>query len=94
MLFLVAGILKAGVDDRLVALHNEFSEHLAQPFRKIALAGLLRGKNGERKGYLALIEAENFEDAESYLQQSPFYQDELYERVEVAQFSPEVGYVE
>jgi uncharacterized protein YciI len=94
MQYLVAGILKEGAEGQLLALHGEFNEHLAQPYRKIALAGALRGKDGKRKGYLAIIEAENFEDAEAWLNQSPFYTNDLYERVEVAEFAPEVGYVE
>jgi uncharacterized protein YciI len=94
MQYLVAGILKPGAEGELLALHNEFNEHLAQPYRKIALAGALRGKDGKRKGYLAIIEAESFEDAEAWLNQSPFYENDLYERVEVAEFAPEVGYVE
>jgi uncharacterized protein YciI len=94
MLYLVAGTLKAGTDDRILALHNEFNEHLAQPFRKISLAGVLRAKDGSRRGYLAFVEAESFDDAEAYLKQSPFYQNDLYERVEVAEFLPEVGFLE
>ena len=91
MLFLIAGILKPGSEDRLLALHDEFNEHLGQPFRKIALFGALRDKDGSRKGYLAFIEAKDLADAEAYLHQSPFYENDLYERVEVAQFEPEVG---
>jgi uncharacterized protein YciI len=94
MQFLIAGILKPGVEDRLLALHDEFNEHLAQPYRTIALAGALRGKDGKRKGYLAIIDADTFEEAEEWLKQSPFYANDLYERVEVAEFAPEVGYVE
>ena len=94
MQFLIAGILKPGVEDQMLALHDEFNEHLAQPYRKIALAGALRGKDGKRRGYLAIIEANTFEDAEAWLDQSPFYANDLYERVEVAEFAPEVGYVE
>lgn len=93
MLYLLAGILKPCSDDQLIALRNEWNEHLSQPFPKISLFGLLRGKDGMRKGYLALIEAETFEDAETFLKQGPFYQDGLYERVEVAEFIPQVGEV-
>jgi uncharacterized protein YciI len=91
MQFLVAGILKQGVEQQLLDLHNEFNEHLAQPFPKISVAGVLRDKDGQRIGYLAFIEAEHFEDAEAYLRQSPFYQHGLYESVHVAEFNPEVG---
>jgi uncharacterized protein YciI len=92
MLFLVAGILKSGVEERLLELHNEFNEQLSQS--EIKLAGLLRDKDGRRKGYLALLEAKDFEGAESFLRRSPIYQNDLYERVEVAEFNPEVGFVE
>jgi uncharacterized protein YciI len=94
MQFLIAGILKPDMEDRMLALHTEFNEHLAQPYRTIALAGALRGKDGKRKGYLAIIEAQTFADAEAWLEQSPFYANDLYERVEVAEFAAEVGYVE
>ena len=91
MQYLVAGILKPGNNDKLVALHDEFNDHIGQASDRIALFGLLRDKSGQRSGYLAFIEADNFDDAERFLQQSPFYQNELYERVEVAEFTPEVG---
>ena len=94
MLFLVAGILKPGSADQVLALQGKFNEHLAQPLRRIALAGALRDEDGERIGYLAFVEARNFTDAETYLHQSPFYQSELYERVLVAEFNPQVGWLE
>lgn len=91
MQYLVAGILKPGNNDRLVALHDAFNDHIGQASEKISLFGLLRDKSGQRSGYLAFIEAANFDEAERFLKQSPFYQNELYERVEVAEFTPEVG---
>lgn len=93
MQYLLAGILKPGSDDQLIALRNEWNEHLSQPFRKISLFGLLRGRDGMRKGYLALIEADSFDDAEAFLKEGPFYQDGLYERVEVAEFISQIGEV-
>ncbi len=92
MLFLVAGILKPNVEDRLLEFHTEFNEHLSQS--AIRLAGLLRDRDGHRKGYLAFLEAKDFDEAESFLGQSPFYKNDLYERVEVAEFNPEVGILE
>lgn len=91
MQYLVAGILKPGNNDKLVALHDEFNDHIGQSSGRISLFGLLRDKSGQRSGYLAFIEAENFDDAERFLHQSPFYQNDLYDRVEVAEFTPEVG---
>ena len=94
MQYLVAGILNPGNNDRLVALHDEFNDHLGQAADRISLFGLLRDKSGQRSGYLAFIEADSFDEAENFLKQSPFYQNDLYERVEVAEFTPEVGTVE
>lgn len=94
MLFVVAGILKPNVEERMMSLRDEWSEHLSQPFRRISLAGLMRDKDGKRQGYLIFFEAENFEDAQAYLHQSPFYRDGLYERVDVAEFNAQIGYVE
>lgn len=91
MQYLVAGILKPGSEERLVALRNEFNEHLSQQPEKVSLFGLLRDKEGRRTGYLAFINADSFREAEVFLEQSPFFQDDLYERVEVAEFLPEVG---
>lgn len=94
MQYLVAGILKPGSDDRLMALHDEFNEHLGQSSGRISLFGLLRDRTGQRSGYLAFIDAKDFDEAEAFLKQSPFYENDLYERVEVAEFTPEVGVLE
>jgi uncharacterized protein YciI len=91
MHYLVAGILKPGSDQKLMALHDEFNDHLGQSSHKISLFGLLRSRDGKRAGYLAFIKAKDFDDAEAFLKESPFYENDLYERVEVAEFTPEVG---
>ena len=91
MHYLVEGILKPGSEEQLLKLHDEFNDHVGQAAQKISLFGLLRGKDGRRKGYLAFITADSFEEADAFLKQSPFFQNHLYERVEVAEFSPEVG---
>ena len=94
MLFLIAGVLKQGSEPRMIELRNEWNEHLSQPNRRISLFGALRDREGRRAGYLALLDADGFDDAESFLKQSPFYQNDLYERVEVAEFIPQMGAVE
>ena len=91
MNYLIAGILKTGSDEGLVALHNDFNEHLSDATSKLSLFGLLRDKEGRRRGYLAFIEANSFDEAEAFLESSPYFQNDLYERVEVAEFTPEVG---
>lgn len=91
MHYLVAGILKPGSEQQLLALRDEFNDHLGQSSHKISMFGLLRSKDGKRAGYLAFINANDFDDAEAFLKDSPFYQNDLYDRVEVAAFTPEVG---
>jgi uncharacterized protein YciI len=94
MHYLVAGILKPGSNDQLLILRDEFNDHLGQASDRIELFGLLRDKTGERAGYLAILKGESFEEAEAFLKQSPFFENDLYERVEVAEFTPEVGELE
>jgi uncharacterized protein YciI len=94
MLFVVAGVLKPDVEERMISLRDEWSEHLSQPFRRISLAGLMRNREGKRQGYLIFFEAEDFDEAQAYLDQSPFYQNNLYERVDVAEFNAQIGDVE
>ena len=91
MLFLIAGVLKPGSEPRMIELRNEWNEHLSQSNRLVSLFGALRDREGRRAGYLALLDADSFDDAESYLKESPFYQNDLYDRVEVAEFQPQVG---
>lgn len=93
MLFLVTGIFKPGVEERLLELRDEWNERLSQPESQISLFGVLRDEKGERIGYLAMIEVKDYAEAKAFLDLSPFYQNDLYERVEVAQFDAEVGSV-
>jgi uncharacterized protein YciI len=91
MQYLVAGIFKPGAGDQAINFHDEFNDHIGQAAGNIRLFGLLRDKSGKRSGYLAFIDADSFDQTEDFLKQSPFYQNQLYERVEVAEFTPEVG---
>ena len=93
MLFMIQGILKPGSEDQLLALHNEFNEHLAQPFPNLVAAGVLRDSQGKRRGYLGFIQGDSFDAAQRYLRDSPFFQEGLYERVDVFEYNVEVGKV-
>ena len=66
MQFLVAGTLKPDIEEQMLALHDEFNEHLAQPYRTIALAGALRGKTEAERLY-GHYRGRDFEDAEAWL---------------------------
>jgi uncharacterized protein YciI len=91
MQYLVAGILKAGSEAALQEQAAAFNEHLAQPFRRISLAAALRDEHGKRKGYVVVVEADSYADAEAYLHQSPHYIAGLYERVDVAELDVQLG---
>jgi uncharacterized protein YciI len=93
MLFMVVGYLRAGSDAQLVEFRDEFNEHLSQRSPNIASAGVLRDKEARRRGYLAFVEADRIEDAELFLQRSPFLQEDLYERVDVLRYDVEIGNV-
>jgi uncharacterized protein YciI len=93
MLFMVAGYLKPDAEPKLINFREEFNQHLSQPFRPLAAAGALRDRDGKRRGYMAFLEADSIEEAERYLHQSPFYQERLYERVEVFEYRLEIGQI-
>ena len=91
MLFMVAGYLKADAEPQLINFRNEFSEHLSQPFRPLAAAGALRDRDGKRRGYMAFLEADSIDDAERFLNESPYFQEHLYEHVDVFEYQLELG---
>lgn len=90
MLFALIGFLKPGVEERLPS-SDAVNEHLSQPFRRTRLAGFLCREDQSRSGLLMFVEADSFAAAEAHLHQSPFFKADLYDRVEVAEYSIEVG---
>jgi uncharacterized protein YciI len=91
MLFMVAGYLKPEAEEQLINFRNEFNEHLAQ--QPLVAAGVLRDRNGKRRGYMGFIEAEDIAEAERYLNLSPYFEEGLYDHVEVFRYELEVGQV-
>jgi uncharacterized protein YciI len=91
MLFAIIAMLKPDAEAKLADLHDAFNEHLSQPFRRIRLAGRLCDPDRRLTGYLALVEAESADQAEAWLKQSPIFQAQLYESVNVGEYSIEVG---
>jgi uncharacterized protein YciI len=57
----------------------------------IRLAGPLRNAKGEQTGFMALVEAQSFAEADDFVKSSPNLKAGLYERVEVEQLDPEMG---
>jgi uncharacterized protein YciI len=94
MLFQFVGFLKPETEQQVLALRDEFNEHLAQPFPRIVLGGVLRDPHGRRIGYSALIEADDLRAVSDYLERSPYHQNDLYEIARLAEFNQELGAVE
>ena len=57
----------------------------------IRLAGPLRNAKGEQTGFMLLLEAQSFAQADDFVKSSPNLEAGLYDRVEVEQLDPEVG---
>jgi len=89
MLFMVAAYLKPDVDKQLLEFRNEVNEHFAQPM--LTVAGARHEPSGKRRGYLGFVEAGSFEEAQRFVQQGPFFTEQLYERIEVFEYKVEIG---
>ena len=94
MLFQFVGFLKPNTEQQVLALRDEFNEHLAQPFPRIVLGGVLRDQHGPKIGYSAVIEADDLNIVPDYLERSPYHQNDLYEVARIAEFNQELGAVE
>jgi uncharacterized protein YciI len=91
MQFAIAAFLKPGAEAELIKYSGDFNEHIGQSGTNVLLAGALRDGDGKRVGYLALYEGETIADAQDWLRESPIYQADLYERLEVFEYQIEVG---
>jgi uncharacterized protein YciI len=92
MLFSVIGRFKPGVEAERDALHEQFSDHLRQPLLHIRLAGAVRHPDtGERQGVLLLIEADDRQAVDHFLELSPYVKAGLYERVYIDELVIEAG---
>ena len=89
MQFMVAAYLKPGFEKQLLNFRDDLNEHFAQTNLKVA--GRLRDKEGNSVGYLGFVEGENFEEAERFVKQGPFYREDLYAQIQVLQYELEVG---
>jgi uncharacterized protein YciI len=89
MLFMVAAYLKPGFERRLTKLSADLNEHFAQDGLRVA--GALHDEQGHRRGYLGFVEADRFDSAVDFVRQGPFYQAQLYERIEVFEYKVQVG---
>ena len=90
MLFVWMGFLKPG-DPIDPPLQQQISGFLEQPYLSIESAGVLRGPDGERAGYLVLFNAESRAAAEALVAESPVRRAGLYSEYHLFEFQAEVG---
>ena len=91
MLFAVNATFKPDIEDRRLAAHAEFSEHLGQPVLRVRLACALHDEASRRTGVLLLIEAEDRPAVERFVAASPYTRADLYQRVEIDEATIEAG---
>jgi uncharacterized protein YciI len=91
MLFQFVGFLKPHTERKVLELRDQFNEHLAQPFPRIVLGGVLRDEDGQKVGYSAVIEADDLATVSDYLRRSPYHENDLYEVTRTAEFNQELG---
>lgn len=91
MLYAVRARFRDGTEERRAALSTEFSQHIRQPLLHIRLLGALLDGNGRRSGMLMLMEADTRELVQSFLEQSPFSRERLYEDLEIDELQIEAG---
>lgn len=91
MLFALIGLFRADAEADRERIHEQFNSHLAQPFRHVRLGGSLKDGAGRRTGVLLVVEADTLEQAQAFLDASPYVRAGLYERVELHRLDVEVG---
>jgi uncharacterized protein YciI len=90
MQFVWMGFLKSTESiDQEVQQH--ITSFLQQPLIPISSAGLLRGPQGERSGYLVIFEAEDRAAAEALVRESPVREAGLYSEYHLFEYQNEVG---
>ena len=91
MLYAVKARFRPGMEERRAALAGEFSQHIRQPLLHIRLFGVLLDEEGRRSGMLMLMEADGRPLIDSFLEQSPYARDGLYDGYEIDELQIEAG---
>jgi len=90
MRFVWMGFLKSP-DPIDPSIQQQISSFLEQPYIPMDEAGVLRGANGERAGYLVIFEAESRAAAEALVQESPVRSAGLYSEFHLFEYQDEIG---
>ena len=91
MLYAVRGRFRPGTEELRATLSSEFSQHLGQPLLHIRLLGALADSSGRRTGMLMLMEAEGREQVQSFIDQSPFAREGVYDVLDIDELQIEAG---
>jgi uncharacterized protein YciI len=73
------------------SLQESATDFLGQPLIKIRAAGPLRDGSGKRAAMMMIFEHDSREDAESFVNDSPYLKADLYEDHRLYEFANEVG---
>jgi len=91
MLYAWIGFLKPGVQSIPPALQERVTDFLSQPIIKIRAAGPLRDFSGKRAAMMMIFEHDTRDAAESFVKDSPYLTDDLYEDHRLYEYGNEVG---
>jgi uncharacterized protein YciI len=91
MLYAVRGRFRPGTEEQRAALSAEFSQHVGQPLLRIRLLGALLDASGRRTGMMMLMEADGPEHVQSFIDQSPFTREKLYDALDIDELQIEAG---
>jgi uncharacterized protein YciI len=91
MICAVIGILKQPPPPRPEGFQSAVNEHLSQRTPRLLCGGYLRGPENGEVGILGLVEADSLEQAQAFLDRSPFAAGDEFDHVHVAVFNVEVG---
>ena len=91
MLYAVRARFRDGTEEQRAALSTEFGQHIRQPLLHIRLLGALLDDEGRRSGILMLMEADDRALVQSFLDQSPFTRERLYEDLQIEVLQIEAG---
>ena len=91
MQFAIAAILKPGAEQELTKYSDEFNEQIGPNGDDVRLAGALLDQAGKKVGYLAVLEGDTIDQVRDWVDESPIYRAELYDRLDIFQYQVEVG---
>lgn len=92
MIFLMTGMLKAGVRTISQDIQQLTNDFIGQPLVAIRTAGELLNDAGDRVGMMLLVELDDRAAADQFMRDSPYFRADLYEDVRIFDFRPEVGW--